>query len=133
MSLHAFRLRDSGADSLQVVIKPGTGLQLSLNLQLRGGNVEMRATLHRGDFDFLSRHWSQLQQQLESRGIRLAPLTRGDEMAGGNNHPFQNPEHSPAGKDATPAGELAEIALTSSLKPAVAPKPRTLRGWESWA
>jgi hypothetical protein len=133
MSLHAFRLRDSGTDSLQVVIKPGTGLQLSLNLQMRGSNVEMRATLHRGDFDFLNRHWSELQQQLESRGVRLAPLTRNTELADGNDRQFQNPDRSPNGNDATPAGSLAEFALADTLKTVITPKSRTVRGWESWA
>src|SRR5262249_38132428 len=74
MSLHAVQLKESGNDSMQVVIKPGPSLQLSLNLQMRNGNVEMRALLQHGDFDLLSRHWPELQQQLESRGVRLGPL-----------------------------------------------------------
>jgi hypothetical protein len=133
MSLHAFRLRDSGADSLQVVIKPGPGLQLSLNLKLQDGHVEMRATLDRGDFDFLSRHWAELQQQLEQRGVRLAPLNGGETPAGGDPPLFQQPGHRQGEEDAAPAGALAELALTGGAQLASTTKTRTLRGWESWA
>ena len=132
MSLHAFRLRDSGSDSLQVMIKPGAGLQISLQLQMRDGAVEMKATLHRGDFDLLSRNWQQLQQQLEPRGVRLAPLLSGNPTTTGNNPFFQPPGNRPEDQDSEPAGTLTGLALAGALKPTVA-KSRTARGWETWA
>jgi hypothetical protein len=135
MSLHAFRLRDSGADSLQVVIKPGPGMQLSLNLQMRDGHVEMRATLHRGDFNFMNGHWSELQQQLGARGVRLAPLTSGEQAGPGDKGSFQQPARQQNEQDSVPAGAFAEFALAGALKstPSTTTPTRTLRGWESWA
>jgi hypothetical protein len=134
MSLHAFRLRDSGADSLQVVIKPGSGLQLSLDLQTRDGNVEMRATLHHGDFDSLNQHWSELQQQLESRGIRLGPLVSDNPTPAGGQNLFQQPDDSKEQQDAAQPGAVAEFALGSVSKAAATTKTmKTLHGWESWA
>ncbi len=135
MSLHAFRLRDSGQDALQVVIKPGGGLQLSLNLQMRDGNVEMQALLQRGNYEFLNLHWPELQQQLEARGVRLAPLEHnGQATTGDPNHPQQS------GREQSPeypanAGAFAGFALNSTLVPSPAPKarPAGARGWESWA
>ncbi len=82
VAAHALRLKHSTDGSLQVVIKPADGLQISLDLRRVAAGVEVRAELQQGDFNFLSRHWAELQQQLESRGIRLAPLT-GDPAAGG--------------------------------------------------
>ena len=133
MSLHAFRLRDSGADSLQVVIKPGPGTQLSLNLQMRNGNVEMSATLHQGDFGFLKSHWSELQQQLEARGIKMAPLTTGDQAGAGGKNEFARSGRSKDESNALPAGAPAAFTLSTTLKPATSTKTKTLRGWESWA
>jgi len=134
MSLHAFRLRDSGADSLQVVIKPGSGLQLSLDLQMRDGNVEMRATLHHGDFDSLNQHWSELQQQLESRGIRLGPLVSDNPTPAGGQNLFQQSDDSKEQQDAAQPGAVAEFALGSVSKAAATTKTmKTLHGWESWA
>jgi hypothetical protein len=132
MSLHAFRLRDAGADSLQVMIRPGAGVQISLQLQMRDGMVEMRATLHRGDFDFLSRNWQQLQQQLEPRGVRLAPLLSGNPTSTGSQHFFQSPRGRPEDPNTELAGLPAELALASALKPTTA-KVKTSRNWETWA
>ncbi len=133
MSLHAFRLRDSGADSLQVVIKPGAGLQLSLNLQMRNGNVEMHATLQRGDFDLMSRHWRELQQQLEPRGIRLGALTCGEQSAGSGNPLFQDSGRHQTAEDTLRTGALDDFSLAGALKPAAANQTNTPRGWEKWA
>jgi hypothetical protein len=135
MSLHAFRLRDSGTDSLQVVIKPGPGTQLSLNLQMRDGNVEMSATLHQGDFNFLKSHWSELQQQLEARGIRLAPLATGEQAGAGDKNSFSQSGRSNDGGSGSGSQPPAFAAFTlpNTLTPATSTKTRTLRGWESWA
>ncbi|HLP77486.1 MAG TPA: hypothetical protein VK327_11280, partial [Candidatus Paceibacterota bacterium] len=75
MALHALRLRDSGNDSMQIVIKPSSDLHIALNLEMRDGTVQVNAQLQRGDYEFLNRHWTDLQQQMESRGVKLAPLT----------------------------------------------------------
>jgi hypothetical protein len=133
MSLHALQLRASGADSLQVVIKPGPGMQLSLNLQMREGNVEMSATAPRGDFDALNRHWSELQQQLETRGVRLGSLTCSDQPASGDSHSFQQPQRQQADDNTPPAPAFADFALLGSMSLAPTIKTLSQRGWESWA
>ena len=81
VALHALRLVDSQSDTLHVVIKPGAGMQLSLELRQRGDAVDAQVVLQRGDFDALSQHWPELQQRLEQRGIRLAPLTGSENSA----------------------------------------------------
>jgi hypothetical protein len=133
MALHAYRLRETGADSLQVVIKPGLGTQLALHLQMHDGTVDMTATLHRGDYDLLSRHWSELQQQLETRGIRLAPLNHTHQPASGDSNPFQRPDGRNAGENAAPAEQLPDLALLSAAKSAPTIKTLVRPGWESWA
>jgi hypothetical protein len=133
MSLHGLRLRDSGSGSLHVIIKPAPDLQLVLDLRLHEGRVEMRATLHRGDFDLLNRHWTELQQQLEPRGIRLAPLNDGRTAAGGDPLLFQQPRHRQSKDDSAPANAAAEFILANESKPVTTNKTGMLHGWESWA
>jgi hypothetical protein len=100
---------------------------------MRNGNVEMSATLHHGDFDFLKSHWAELQQQLEARGVRLAPLTSGDQAGAGDNNSFTRSGHSKEDGNGSQPGALAGFTLSNTLKPATSTKTKTLRGWESWA
>jgi len=135
MALHGTRIRESGQESLQVVIKPDAGLQLSLQLQMRQGAVEIRALLDRGNFEMLNLHWPELQQQLEARGIRLAPLATSDPTANGSNEFSQHSQERHAEDQTRSAGAFADFALNSTLVPASKNKNRTPtpRGWESWA
>jgi len=130
--LHADRLSESGNASLQVVIKPGAGTQLSLELRQRGDGVEAQAVLQRGDFNHLNQQWPALQQQLEQRGIRLAPLIADGSFAGGGENNFQHNKNQPAEPDLFPAGIFAGTATAGSVAQAVA-DAGTHRGWESWA
>jgi hypothetical protein len=133
MSLHALRLRDCGADSLHVVIKPGSGLRLSLNLQMRGGSVAIQARLNHGDFDFLSRHWNELQQQFAARGIRLASLEQGEPTLGSTPDDCRNANLRPGQGDARSAEAFAGLASTRSLVIPPAPSRAEIpRGQESW-
>ena len=98
MALHAMRLVESTSDALSVVIKPAVGTELSLELRQHGGSVEAQATLTRGDRDFLSQHWPELQQRLEQRGIKLSSLGGSADMftsdtanSNGNNHLRRTP------------------------------------------
>lgn len=126
VTAHALRLKHSEDGSLQVVIKPGDGLQLSLDLRRVAGGVEVRAELTEGDFSFLSRHWSELQQQLESRGIRLGDLTSG---------PAANGEWSQREQEA--ADVFPEAALPQRRNQLSTAGPVRLAGnrsgWEFWA
>ena len=127
--LHAARLSDSGNSSLQVVIKPGVGTQLSLELRQRGDGVEAQAVLQHGDFEHLKQQWPALQQQLEQRGIRLAPLVADGNFAGNGENNFQQKQNQSAEPDSFPM--LAEIAPISFAQPAA--RAGAHHGWESWA
>jgi len=137
IALHGFRLRDSGRESLQVVIKPDPNLHLALNVQMRDGAIEVTAQLQRGDHELLNRYWSELQQQLESRGVRLAALTPGDSNSSSgtaNNSGFsQQSKQRHTDEEPTRTGAFAEFALQNVLVPRKAAKLAIARGWESWA
>jgi hypothetical protein len=127
---HAMRMNGSGGDSLQVVIKPGAGTQLSLELRQHGNGVVVQAVLQHGDFTHLNQNWPELQQRLEQRGIRLAPLTGDVNFAAGNGgHAFQQKQNQPA-------GALEEFAPAFSMTGTFArpvTNAATHRGWETWA
>ena len=134
VSLHALRLRDSSDDSLRVMIRPGPGMQLSLDLHLRdGGGVEVRALLNRGDYAFLNSHWADLQHQLETRGVRLSPLSHSEQSASsqGFEHPRrrQDPNEDPASEA---LATLPFVNAAPAVKPRLAPLPAT-PGWNYWA
>jgi len=131
VSVQALRLGDIGTgSSLQVVIKPGAGTQIALELRQHADGVEAQAILQQGDFKHLSQHWPELQQRLEQRGIRLAPLTDDGAFAKNSGGETFNQEQNPSGET------MAEIALAAPVtgtfaQPAVRRKAPT--GWETWA
>lgn len=136
VTLHALRLREANSDSMQVVIKPGGGLELSLELRRHEGGIEARASMQAGDFNHLNRHWLDLQQRLEARGIRLAPLTCADQFLNSNpGHSQQQPGR--AFQDAAPVPQkFSAFNLNhSSASPTPVPPAARIsgRGWESWA
>jgi hypothetical protein len=135
VALHSMRLRDLKTDSLQVVIKPGSGLQLSLDLRQRGDEIEVQALLQRGDFDHLNRHWSELQQRLESRGVRLANLTTSDQKEGNPSHSRQQ-QQSSGDTDPLVRSAVKEFGFAGSMTESVSRRSgqsKGHRGWESWA
>ena len=129
VAAHALRVSDVGTDSLQVVIKPGAGTQLSLELRQRGGGVEVQAALQQGDFKNLSQHWPELQQRLEQRGIRLAPLTDDGPLANSDSGTFKQNQNQP--------GEaLAELGLATPMTGTFTQptsRVKAAAGWETWA
>jgi hypothetical protein len=137
MALQVVRLHENGADELRLVIKPDAGTQLSLNLQQRSDGVEVRAVLDRGNFDLLNRHWPELQQQLETRGVRVAPLSCAENLFGGGSEGFRQPT-TPNGQTAGDDAEQAEApaVLVPGLPTATATASASVtlaRNWESWA
>ncbi len=137
VSSQVMRLQESGADVMHVVIKPDAGVQMSLRLQQHDGGVEVRAVLNRGNFDLLNRHWPELQQQLELRGVRVAPLANAEPSFGGGSEGFRQPTTSHgqhAGDDTDPAERPA--VLLSGLPPATATASASTissRRLETWA
>jgi hypothetical protein len=137
IALQGLRLVDAKLDSLQVVIKPGAGMQLSLELRQHGGVIDAQAVLQRGDFGPLSQHWPELQQRLGQHGVHLAPLSNG-ENANTNfgSNGFQSPQHEFNNPDPLEASAFAEFALAGPA--AQSPTPALAatvshHGWETWA
>lgn len=135
IATHAMRLHPFGASSLHVVIKPSEGVQLSVQLQMKDGHVEAQASLHKGDFEFLNRHWHDLQQRLENRGIRLGTLTTSGNPGAGTGNGSRQPQHR-AEPEPLPVGGIAEFTLAGSMtEPPGRRNARAAahRGWETWA
>ena len=136
VALHAMRLRESGSDSLHIVVKPSAGIQLSLELKQNNGGIEVQASLHKGDFEHLSQHWPDLQQRMEARGVRVGTLTCSDNFSGTNQQSLQQSKQQSSHQDPLFAGAFAEFALAGSINeaPAIrAARATAYRGWETWA
>ena len=137
MALHAMRLVDSQLDSLHVVIKPGAGLELSLEMRQHGDSIDARVVMQRGDFGHLSQHWPELQQRLEQRGIRLAPLTGGENSTtDGGANAFQQPRRELADRGAFLDPASVGFGPASSLIPSITSSTMAAtaqRRWETWA
>jgi hypothetical protein len=134
VALHALRVSPSGNEPLRVVIEPGGGTRLSLELRFNNGGVEAQAVLHRGDFDYLNHHWSELQQRLEPRGVHLGALECPPHSAGNHHSPRQSTRQQtdePANRSA-----FAEFALDGAMDDSPAARrdrSKTYPGWETWA
>ncbi len=134
LALQGLRLKETNAGSLSVVIKPGAGVQLALQLKQTADGIEAQAILQQGDFKQLNQHWADLQQRLVERGIKLAPLGQDGSSMNSGSENFQRPSQQSAEQYSLSAGAFAEFAsagaATARPVPAVAV---TARGWEGWA
>ncbi|HEX4349324.1 MAG TPA: hypothetical protein VH251_03005 [Verrucomicrobiae bacterium] len=132
MALHAMRLVESKSDVLSVVIKPTVGTELSLELQVHPEGIQARATLTRGDHEFLNQHWPELQQRLEQRGIKLAPLGGETDFSANGDRHFQR-QQTAQEEAAQQASAFAEFAAAGGNGGASARLAVLHDGWESWA
>lgn len=129
ITLNATRLSDSGNNSMQVVIKPDAGTQLSLELRQQGGTVQVQAVLQQGDFNHLNQQWPELQQRLDQRGIQLAPLTDdGTPANSGGSETFQEKQNQ---TNVVP--ELTLVEAPTGLFTPEAVSTSAHPGWETWA
>jgi hypothetical protein len=136
VALHAMRVTDTNSDSLHVVVKPGAGIQLSLELRQSARGIEVHASLHKGNFEQLSQHWPDLQQRLEARGVRLGSLTTAENFTNRSHQQFQQSNQQSPNQDPRYAGAFAEFALAGSMTEAPgarAARAAAYRGWETWA
>jgi hypothetical protein len=133
MVLHATRLVESTSSTLSVVIKPAVGMELSLELRQRSEGVEAQATVTRGDAQFLSQHWPELQQRLEQRGIKLAPLDTNAGLSADDQRQSQQPQN-PEEEAALRASAFAEFASLGAANGGASARLAVIHdGWESWA
>jgi hypothetical protein len=131
ITTHALRLSHSQNDSMRVVIEPGSGTRLSLELRFTDGRIEAQAQLHRGDFDFLSNHWAELQQRLQPQGVSLGALeycTGSGSDQRGSQDTSSFTREQPSGHDHLPE-ERDFVESRSKVKTRI----RQYAGWESWA
>jgi hypothetical protein len=131
VTTHALRLTHSNNDGMRVIIEPGSGTRLSLELRFTNGGIEAQAQLHRGDFDFLSNHWADLQQRLQPQGVTLGALeistgSSPDKRASQDTSSFT--QRDSGGRD--PLLEERDILEPRSK---VKTRIRQYAGWESWA
>ena len=133
VALHAVRLVEGQTDSLSVVLKPGAGTELSLQLRQRDGGIEATAVLQRGDFQLMNQHWPELQQRLEQRGIKLAPLGSEADFSADSGSGFKQQQQASQEAEAQKASAFAEFALAGRALGATARLAVGVSGWESWA
>ena len=131
------RLVDAKTDSLHVVLMPEAGTKLSLELRQRGNDIEAQAVLQSGDLENLRQHWPELQQRLELRGIKLAPLMNEGNSALWSGHQGSKNQPEPsAERESLLSGAFAEFgpAGVRNNLPAEPASPAALsRGWQTWA
>jgi hypothetical protein len=133
---HAMRTTSLTSESLQVVIKPGEGTQLSLELRQRGDGVEVQAVLQQGDFNHLKQSWSDLQQQLQQRGIQLGSLANGNNLAGNGNAYLKENQKGLAGSledDSTAVSVAGQSVLASGASVGNIAIFNGKSGWQMWA
>jgi hypothetical protein len=135
VALHAVRLKESGSDTMRIVLEPGDGTNLSLELRRQNGGIEAQAMLHRGDFRYLSSHWAELQQRLEPRGVHLAALESSPHSAADHSHSnsHRSKHQSP---DEKSGSAFSEFAFAGSMTESPASRParrKSHQGWETWA
>jgi hypothetical protein len=136
VALHAMRAGEYTSNSLHVMVKPGAGIQLSLELRQSARGIEVHASLHKGDFEQLNQHWADLQQRLEARGIRVGALTTAENFSSTSHQQFDQSKQQSPDQDPLYAGAFAEFALAGSMTEAPAARAArasAYRGWETWA
>jgi hypothetical protein len=129
---HAMRLENADRDSLTVVLKPGAGTQISLELRQNSDGIQAQAALQQGDYQHLNQNWSDLQQRLDQRGIRLGPLL--DQGSFGNSGNGGNEQSKPQSN--RPADLLAGSGIAGSRTAAITNphlRAKAATGWETWA
>jgi hypothetical protein len=130
VTLNATRLSDTGNNSMQVVIKPDAGTQLSLELRQQGGTIQVQAVLQQGDFNHLSQQWPELQQRLDQRGIQLAPLTDdGTPANSSGSETFQEKQN----QSTNVVPELTLVEAPTGLFTSEPMSTSAHQGWETWA
>jgi hypothetical protein len=126
----ALLLRQTGKESVSVVIKPDAGTELQLHLRMRDGIVEASAEMHKGNSAALEAGWKELQQRLERQGIQIAPLEHSQSFTTGERR-----EHKPQRQDSSemdrslPPGDPARHIQTGSRNPQPAPTNRACEFW----
>jgi len=135
-------LKQTGADSMAVLLRPDRHTELLLSVTQLNGRLEAQIRCERGDHEGLSRHWMQLTESLAQQNIHLQPLRLPLSTAPGAGlssdtgaSAFADPKRNSA--DQTPEASAGFPAENAGAHPAKNGKTKTRqpsrRGWETWA
>jgi hypothetical protein len=104
-------MRQFKPDKLEVVLRPDSSTQISVQLHYVGNDIIASARCDQGDFAYLNAHWSDLQRTMDQQGIRLSPL-RDSVMVAANlgGSAFGNSSQTPYDQR---AARLEDAALSS--------------------
>jgi hypothetical protein len=137
---HVFQLRQIGADSMTVLLKPDGQTELYLRLTMHHGVVEARAELNGGDYSALNAHWPALQQKLAEQSIRVGPLGRELSLptGGGGESNQQPPRRQASNEVVNPSRPVSARSRGLRTTQPVHPTPSnpTVAGllrWQRWA
>lgn len=128
--------RNSRAERLDVVLAPDRNTEISLRLQYRDGQVEMRARCDHGNFQALSAHWPRLQETLAQQGVKLLPLNDGDSTGGQSFSGFSGSHREGRPNPAELAHPFESLpSPLRNVMPQLAPgaTPRSTQLFDSWA
>jgi hypothetical protein len=131
VALHAIRFRASGTDTMRVVVEPGQGIRLTIEMKRQDGEIAAQALLQGGDFDYLSSHWAELQQRLEPQGVHLSALENSVQSTADKNtsdHPKRR-----GGQDSGKSLNDFVFGGAMTESPVKGLRRKTHRGWETWA
>lgn len=129
-----------GVDSAEVNLRPDRDTEITLQLRLSNGHVEVAARLERGNFEALRAHWGELQQSLSQQGVRVGALAAAAPVSGGQfsfDASQQGARHD--GREAFErAGEGVDDwawagAMSKASREPKHRQPEHVRGWERWA
>jgi uncharacterized protein (DUF2252 family) len=124
-----------GTESAEVNVRPDRSTEITLQMSVRNGQVQVVARLERGNFDSLNAHWGDLQQTLSQQGVRVGELqhatlntrTGQQDLGGHSQRRFGRETES---LDELPlAGAMTEPLRKQSHRTTA----RSRRGWEMWA
>ncbi|MBC8001042.1 MAG: hypothetical protein H7X97_00525 [Opitutaceae bacterium] len=135
-------VRQSGAESLAVVLKPDAHTELFLQINQRGGQFEAVVRFDRGDASSLGLYWPQLQESLARMDIHLHPMKESNQSNTPQNSPgsFSSADQQNSSGHRTPRSASWESEpgfgdAASGREPMrqTGQQARSRSGWESWA
>ena len=135
-------VKQSGAESLAVVLKPDAQTELFLQINQRAGQIEAVVRFDHGDAAGLGLYWPQLRESLARMDVQLQPMKEFTQSNGGHNSQgsFSSADQQNSSGQRTPRstsweGEPAlgqAVSGRETIRQTVA-KTRRQSGWESWA
>ena len=122
-----------GLESLDVNLKPDRNTEISLQLSIHHGQVEVIARLERGHLETLQANWQDLQQTLAQQGVRLGRLVPSAELGNDFSQTMSGGFGRPADRQSSAAPETFAAVQPLPARSRAAAGTRRGQGWEMWA